>query len=108
MKTYEGKEVQIRVEPFSSRYYQISYREKKKFNLFNCWHCYCYTWSWGFKGSTANPYQPHLFEKYEDALNEAKRLKSNPGLIDKNNEKRWKKYNELTQDKEERNRTITL
>lgn len=109
MKRYKEKEVQIRVEPFSSRkYYCIYYREKKWFNLFNSWERYCYTWSSPF-GSSFNPYQPHLFNTFDKALEEAKRLKSNPELIDKNNEKRWKKYNELlNQDREERNRSITL
>lgn len=109
MKIYKGKEVQVRVEPFSSRkYYCIYYREKKWFNLFNSWERYCYTWSSPF-GSSFNPYQPHLFNTFDKALEEAKRLKSNPELIDKNNEKRWKKYNELlNQDREERNRSITL
>jgi hypothetical protein len=104
MKIYKGKEVQVRVEPFSSRNYCIYYREKKWFNLFNFWERYCYTWSFSF-----NPNQPYLFDTFDKALEEAKRLKSNPELIDKNNEKRWKKYNELlNQDREERNRSITL
>lgn len=109
MKIYKGKEVQVRVEPFSSRNYCIYYREKKWFNLFNSWERYCYTWSSSFKGSFFDPNQPYLFKKFEDALEEAKRLKSNSELIDKNNEKRWKKYNELVnQTREERNRSITL
>jgi hypothetical protein len=109
MKRYKGKEVQVRVEPFSSRSYCIYYREKKWFNLFNSWERYCYTWSSSFKGPSFSPNQPYLFDTFDKVLEEAKRLKSNPELIDKNNEKRWKKYNELlNQDREERNRTITL
>lgn len=109
MKRYKGKEVQVRVEPFSSRNYCIYYREKKWFNLFNFWERYCYTWSSSFIGSSFSPNQPYLFNTFDKALGEAKRLKSNPGLIDKNNEKRWKKYNELlNQDRKERNRSITL
>jgi hypothetical protein len=109
MKIYKGKEVQVRVEPFSSRNYCIYYREKKWFNLFNFWERYCYTWSFSFKGSSFDPNQPYLFDTFDKALEEAKRLKSNPELIDKNNEKRWKKYNELlNQDRGERNRSITL
>lgn len=112
MKRYKGKEVQVRVEPFSHDYYCIFYREKKTFNLFNFWKCYCYTWSSGWRGSSFDPDQPHLYEKYEWALGVAKSLKNNPELIDENNEKRWKKYNELQQDledyKKERNRRITL
>lgn len=108
MKRYKGKEVQVRVEPFSSRSYCICYREKKRFSLFNFWERYCYTWSSPF-GSSFNPNQPHLFDTFDKALEEAKRLKSNPGLIDKNNEKRWKKYNELLNlNREERNQTVTL
>ena len=112
MKRYEGKEVEIRVEPHSLDNYCIYYREKKKFNLFNFWKRYSYTWSIGLRGSAFDPNQPHLFDKYEWALAEAKRLKSNPKLIDQNNEKRWEKYNYLCQDLEayrkEQNRSITI
>ena len=109
MKRQKGTEVQVRVEPFSSRSYCIYYREKKWFNLFNSWERYCYTWSSSFKGPSFSPNQPYLFDTFDKVLEEAKRLKSNPELIDKNNEKRWKKYNELlNQDREEINRTITL
>lgn len=112
MKRYKGKEVQVRVEPFSHDNYCILYREKKKINLFNFWKPYCYTWSLGCRGSLFDPHQPHLYEKYEWALAEAKRLKNNPELIDENNEKRWKKYHELKKDLEEynkeHNRSATL
>ena len=112
MKRYEGKEVEIKVEPFSLDNHCIFYREKKRFNLFNFWKPYCYTWSLGLRGSSFDPNQPHLFDKYEWALAEAKRLKSNPKLIDQNNEKRWEKYKYLCQDLEEyrkeQNRSITL
>ena len=112
MKRYKGKEIQVRVEPFSYDNYCIFYREKKIFNLFNFWKSYCYTWSLGCRGSLFDPYQPHLYDKYEWALADAKRLKSNPELIDKNNEERWEKYNELKKDLEEynkeHNRSITL
>ena len=115
MKTYKGKEVEIRVEPFgeSLTHYCIYYREKKKFNLFNTWKRYCYTWSIGMRGTESfDPYQPYLFEKYESALEEAKRLKNNPELIDENNEKRWKRYNEICEDlrkyREERNKTTVI
>lgn len=112
MKRYKGKEVEVRVELLSLDYYCIFYREKKIINLFNSWNRYCYTWSFGCRGSSFDPYQPHLYDKYEWALEEAKRLKNNPELIDENNEKRWEKYNKLCQDldayKKERNRSITL
>ena len=109
MKRYKGKEVEVRVEPFSSDHYCISYREKKRFNLFNFWKPYCYTWSIGLKSPSFDPHQPYLFEKFESALKEAQRLKSNPGLIDENNERRWKKYNDLlNQIGKDRNRSITL
>jgi hypothetical protein len=112
MKRYKGKEVEVRVETFSLDNYCIYYREKKRFNLFNPWKTYCYTWSLGWKGSSFDPHQPHLFDKYEWALAEAKRLKSKPELIDENNEKRWKKYDKLHREfneyRKERNRSITL
>lgn len=112
MKTYKGKEVEIKVEPFgeSMSYYCIHYREKKRFNWFNSWITYCYTWSMGIE--SFDPHQPHLFSKYDDALEEAKKLKSNPELIDENNEKRWKRYNELCDElkkyKEDRNKSAKL
>ena len=109
MKRYKGKEVQVRVEPFSSDHYCIYYREKKWFNLFNFWEKYCYTFSIGLKSPSFDPNQPHLFGEFESALATAKRLKGNPELIDENNEMRWKKYNGLlNQDKKDRNRSITL
>jgi hypothetical protein len=115
MKTYKGKEVEVLVEPHgqSMSYYAIKYREKRRFNWFNPWITYCYTWSIGLEGSDSfDPYQPHLFSKYDDALEEAKKLKSNPELIDENNEKRWKRYNELCDElkkyKEDRNKSAKL
>lgn len=112
MKRYKGKEIQVKVEPFSHDHYCIFYREKKKFNLFNFWKQYCYTWSFGFRGTSFDPNQPHLFDKFEDALSVANRLKNNPELIDVNNKKRWEKYDNLRQDlieyRKEHNRTITL
>lgn len=112
MKRYKGKEIQVKVEPFSHDHYCIFYREKKKFNMFNFWKQYCYTFSIGLKSPFFDPNQPHLFEEFESALKTAQRLKSNPELIDENNERRWKKYNDLlNQDKKyrkDRNRSITL
>ena len=109
MKTYKGKEIQVRVETFSWDYYYISYREKRKFNLFNFWETYCYTFSIGLKSPSIDPNQPYLFEKFEDALKEAQRLKDNPTLIDENNKKRWKRYNELlNHTRKERRQSITL
>lgn len=112
MKRYKGKEVQVRVEPFSSDYYCIYYREKKWFNLFNSWEKYCYTFSIGLKSPAFDPNQPHLFGDFESALKTAQLLKSNPELIDDNNEKRWDKYNKLlNQDRKyrkDRNRSIAL
>lgn len=112
MKTYKGKEVEVLVEPHgqSMSYYCIKYREKKRFNWFNPWITYCYTWS--ISRDSFDPHQPHLFPEYESALEEAKRLRSNPELIDKNNEKRWREYNDLCDDlrkyTEERNKSAKL
>ena len=112
MKTYKGKEVEVLVEPHgqSMSYYCIKYREKKRFNWFNPWITYCYTWS--ISRDSFDPHQPHLFPKYESALEESKRLKSNPELIDENNEKRWREYNKLCEDlrkyRGERNKSAKL
>jgi hypothetical protein len=112
MKTYKDKDVEVRVIPHgqSLRYYCIEYREKKSFNWFNSWERYCYTWHLSI--DSFDPHQPYLYEKYEYALEMAKMLKTNPELIDENNEKRWKEYNErcdrLREYREERNKSITL
>ena len=112
MKTYKGKEVEVRVRPHGQRllYYCIEYREKKWFNWFNFWERYSYTWHSSI--DIFDPHQPYLYEKYEYALERAKMLKANPELIDENNEKRWNEYNEccdrLRKYREERNKSTTL
>jgi hypothetical protein len=112
MKKYEGKEVEIIVEPFSERktHYVIYYREKKKFNLFNRWKRYDYTWTLSVE--FFDQHQPHLFEKFEHAVESAKRLKKNPKLIDENEERRIKKYKECTNAlekyKRERNKNLKI
>ncbi len=112
MKKYEGKKVEFKVEPFSSRmtHYAIYYREKKRFNLFNSWKRYDYTWTLSVE--FFDPQQPHLFERFDSAVAEAERLKANPSLIDKNEEKRIQKYREcqksLKAHMKERNKSLKL
>ena len=112
MKTYKGKEVEVRVRPHGSglRYYCIEYRVKKRFNWFNVWERYCYTWNIGI--DSFDPDQPYLYENYEYALQRAKKLKDNPELIDENNKKRWDDYKErckkLEEYRAERNKSTIL
>ena len=112
MKTYKGKEVEVRVIPHGSSlsYYCIEYRVKKRFNWFNPWERYYYTWS--ISVDSFDPNQPHLYEKYEYALERAKKLKNNPELIDENNQKRWNEYNDrckrLEEYRAERNKSTVL
>jgi hypothetical protein len=112
MKTYKGKEIEVRVRPHGQRlsHYCIEYREKKRFNWFNRWERYCYTWHLSI--NIFDPYQPYLYENYEYALERVKMLKANPELIDENNEKRWNEYNVrcdmLRKYREERNKSTTL
>lgn len=101
MKTFEGKEVEVKVSPHGRNCWQIYYREKKKFrfmNIFNSWKRYEYT-------IKSNLYVfdsiPHLFVNFNHAIEEARRLKNNPKLIDINNFDREKKIFEYSKENEE-------
>lgn len=99
MKRYAGKEIDVLVEPFSESksHYVIYYRITNKFhrntfNLFNSWKRLEYTWHLSVQHFDGN--QPRLYNRFEDALAEAHRLKADPSLIDKNEERRLTKLKE--------------
>lgn len=91
---YAGKEIQLLVKPFNGylQNYVIYYRIKKRFNLFNPWKRYEYTWHMSVDHFDRN--QPYLYENFDHAHQEASLLKSDPTLIDINNEREDAKYRE--------------
>ncbi len=107
------KNIQLKIKPTSSYllFYKILYRKK-------CWFSFLIPWKTLLKNSITIDYykehptckpnikQPVSFEKFDDAVEYAKKLKENPQLIDEHNKKELALYNEFKQ--YNRNKTITL
>jgi len=104
------KEIEVRVEPNSSslRFYKIHYRPKKRFNLFNTWRTLVEVWD----GANLSFDQPVLFDKFETAVEFAKKLKEDPTLIDQHYERENARYEKSQErrrkEREGRNKSITL
>lgn len=90
----EGIEVKVEPHSQSMNYYSISFRKKRRINLFNSWRRLEYVWD----GVELSYDQPMLFDKFEDAENYAKKLKANPKLI----EEHYKNQDEIYQRAKER------
>lgn len=103
-------EIEVRVEPHSSsmKYYQILWRKKKKFNLFNFWEVLVEVWD----GACLNYSQPVMFGNLEDGIEYAKKLKSNPNLIEEHYKKQDKIYSDAKERREKeyesRNKTFKI
>ena len=104
MKMYSGRKVEVEVRLFSDKYYAIYYREKKRFNLFNRWERYSYTFY--CPGVSIDFNQPRLYENFDEAVEIAKSLKSNPSLIDKNNWEKLEDYQKFREEDLERHRKL--
>jgi len=87
---YGGKEIEVLVEPFSTRNYVVYYRVKKRFNLFNFWQRHEYVWT--LSVDSFDRHQPYLYDSFEEAVRVAERLKADPGSIDTHIERERAKY----------------
>lgn len=103
-------EIELKVELLHStmKLYCIYYRKKKKFNLFNYWKRLVRVWDSVYLDFD----QPVLFEDFDKAVEYAKKLKSNPKLIEEHYKKERIKYNEAKKRKnvyyQKRNRFIKI
>lgn len=104
------KEIEVLVSPHGSRgnYYQIHWRIKKNFNLFNGWKQMVTVYS----GASLSYDQPILISCFDDALKYAEKLKNNPGLIAEHYDRQDELFEEEKKRREKyyqgRNRTIKL
>lgn len=106
----QNEKIEVKVEPHSSslRFYVIRYRPLKRFNLFNFWRTLVEVWD----GASLNYSQPVMFEKFEHAVEYAKRIKDDPSLIDKHYEEQDKIYEKARERRikynQERNKSAKL
>lgn len=103
-------QIEVRVSPHSEslKYYQIHWRKKKRFNLFNYWKgIYCFIYL-----SSPELDQPLLFSNFNKAVEYAMKIKENPDLIFKHNAEELEKYNKaiknLIEHRKERNKSIII
>jgi hypothetical protein len=96
---YEGKEIEVLVEPFSTSNYVIYYRVKKRFNLFNPWQRHNYTWTLSVEHFDRS--QPYLYNSFEEAVSAAERLKADPQWIDSHTIVQDMKYDKCVKEHKE-------
>lgn len=105
-----NKEIEVRITPHgtSMRYYQIHWRVKKKFNLFNFWKQIVTVWN----GAELSYDQPLLYSHFNDAVAYAKKIKENPALITEHYKEQDKIYKKAKEDRDKyhntRNKSLTV
>lgn len=95
-------EIEVKVSPhsYSMHYYQIHWRKKKRFNLFNFWKRMVTVWN----GATLTYDQPVLYSNFDDAIAYASRLKANPKLIEEHYKKQAEIYKNAKEERQKNDR----